>query len=109
MTFGFGGVDVSTDQFEAAYMWYESIVDGQKWYPEEVSEFVVSSPAQSNLLPWWLRNDLSGSGMSSLADERSLFTDAYPVLYPYYPFAVANPEWLADPWAIEPYHGYWWG
>ncbi|MBX5437170.1 MAG: hypothetical protein IRZ33_08130 [Alicyclobacillaceae bacterium] len=59
------------------------------------------------VLPWWLRIDphLPADGRAALM--RGWFAEAYPGLSPYYPFPSPSAAWL-DPWALQPYGGYWW-
>lgn len=80
------------------------IWDGRGPYPWYVSdENPVNTGAQPsgviNLLPWWYF-------MPWHYPDRGWFTDAYPVLSPYYPLLTPDPDWM-DAWTMQPYHGMW--
>lgn len=68
------------------------------WYDTERGMFQTNSWGAEPLLPWWFR--------SPTYVDRGLFTEAYPVLGPYYSFWTVNPEWI-DAWSMQPYQGMW--
>lgn len=60
---------------------------------------------------WWMRGAAQGTPaqfLSGSPEERHWLTGAYPSLLPFYPMTTADPAWM-DAWAMQPYHGYWWG
>lgn len=78
------------------------IWDGQRPYPccTGGDSIVLIQPwGAQELLPWWYRTPWGYS-------DRGWFTEAYPVLSPYYPIWTANPEWI-DTWSMQPYQGLW--
>lgn len=81
------------------YGWSEAM-DQTLWY--DVWESHVAKHPE--FLSWWLRVQEHVQ-----SDQRGLFTDAYPALYPYFPISTACPEFAADPWGLSPYNGYWFG
>ncbi len=77
--------------FEQDFVWYET-ADSLYW---------LDSP-DILILPWWMREQTGHSNMS-----RGWFTESYPMLFPYYPIASMDSNWIGV-WDPMLHGGYWW-